>query len=298
MSTFVRSPCPALAPWVRLLWASDPCTPPEAGAHRERVLPTGSMHIVFRIQGPPLTLYQGVDSEVSQHLGPIIVGGARSGYYVKRIGDATASVGVQLQPGGAMPLLGVPASALAEQHTALDALWGTDAERLHERLHAPDTHSSVLATGGTADLRLRARVDLLEATLLARLQHTKFHAGKLPWLTHTIAELELGVSLGSLVVRSGISHRAFITRFREMVGLPPKMFARIRRFQRVVGVLSRPSAGRPMFAERLQLARLALAEGYSDQAHLSRDFLEFAGLTPRTYARQAPVAPNHVQVRR
>src|SRR4029079_19485760 len=60
----------------------------------------------------------------------------------------------------------------------------------------------------------------------------------------------------------GISTRQLERRFKDAVGLPPKLFCRIQRFQRVFQQIE---AGRGW-------VETALACGYYDQAHLVRDF--------------------------
>ena len=135
MSTFSRRPCAPLVPWVERLWATHLDRTERVESHRERVLPTGAMHIVLRLSDSPLTLFENENGEASQSPGNLIVGGARSSYYVKLASDCACSVGVQLKPGGALALLGVPASELAERHTPLDALWGRDSARLFDELH-------------------------------------------------------------------------------------------------------------------------------------------------------------------
>jgi transcriptional regulator GlxA family with amidase domain len=59
--------------------------------------------------------------------------------------------------------------------------------------------------------------------------------------------------------------------FHREVGLPPKLYARLLRFRRMLGVLNRAD---PRWAD------LAAHAGYSDQPHLVREFREFAGLSP------------------
>ena len=83
--------------------------------------------------------------------------------------------------------------------------------------------------------------------------------------------------IGWICDRLGRSRRHLAVRFREQVGLPPKTVGRIMRFDRAVSLLAREDA---------ELAGVAFECGYYDQAHLNRDFREFAGVSPAAFARQ------------
>lgn len=295
VTTFARRPCPALAPWVQQLWATHGDLASLGALGRERVLPTGAMHVAIRLSDAPLSVFADAVGDASRTMGHVIVGGARAAAYVKQTGDGASSVGVQLRPGAARALLGVPASALAEQHTPLDALWGLDALYLRERLHDVMQRSLGTARRDSPDVGLRAQVDLLELVLLerARLVDSLQHG---EWVVHVVRAIEADVPLAAIVEECGVSHRTLITRFRDMVGLPPKVFARVRRFQRVVDVLSKGQGGAAL-QRPTSLAQLALASGYADQAHMSREFFDLSGVSPSTYSKLAPVAANHVPVR-
>ena len=61
-NTVQRAPSPALRPFVRILWVSEGDRGSASGAEqREHVLPTGEVHIVFRLAGPALRLFDGPD---------------------------------------------------------------------------------------------------------------------------------------------------------------------------------------------------------------------------------------------
>jgi AraC-like DNA-binding protein len=84
-----------------------------------------------------------------------------------------------------------------------------------------------------------------------------------------------GRAVAEVQSETGLSHTRFIQLFREHVGLTPKLFCRLQRFQRV---LQRIERGLPV-----NWADLAAECGYFDQAHLIHDFRAFSGLTPLAY---------------
>jgi len=110
------------------------------------------------------------------------------------------------------------------------------------------------------------------------------------------------IALGSLASEMGCSHRTLIARFRAYVGVPPKTIARVLRFNRALRSLDRLSGTRgneppskPYLAARqpedplvgaVPWADLAADCGYCDQAHLIKDFREFAGMTPDRFLRR------------
>jgi len=268
-----RAPGLSLRPFVRSMWAADasPIGKAASGAFlREHVLPTGDMHLVFRLAGPPLRLFADAVDSVGYTVGHAIVGGARSAFYARDVSVATCSVGVQLRPGAARALFGVPADELAERHAPLDALWGAHASEVLERLHEAGMPA--------------ARLTLLEDLLNERLKPQP-HAMH-PAIAQALLQLGNGATVSDLVDASGYSHRRFIALFRDAAGLPPKRLERVLRFQRVMAA----DAARG----NLPWADLAIQSGYCDQPHFNRDFLEITGMTPQAYRRASPSSPNHV----
>ena len=79
-----------------------------------------------------------------------------------------------------------------------------------------------------------------------------------------------------------ISRRRLTQLFKEQVGMAPKQYRWLRRFQRVIG----NAAG----GKAIDWAQLALGSGYDDQAHLTHEFREFSGMTPTAWlARERPL---------
>lgn len=240
----------------------------------EHILPSGEMHLVFRLHGPEIRIFDRQHTADGLDLGHAVIGGARAGFYAKEIAGSSEAVGVQLMPGAALALLGLPASELAGQHTRLEDLWGNSARQMQEQLAEASTPAQ--------------KMQGLQGFLLARLKSAPLAAAS-PAMVWAVAQLKAGATVRQTVAQSGYSHRQFIRLFSHCVGLPPKQYSRVQRFQRALALLQRSGATRAC-----SLADVAQGAGYSDQPHFNREFREFSGLTPEQY-RQAPVvSPNHV----
>jgi AraC-like DNA-binding protein len=265
-------PAPALRSIVKTLWVATPATgQPALASAREHVLPTGDMHLVIRLSAAPLRIYAGPADHSGYTVGHAVVGGARAAFYARDVSTPSWSVGAQLHPGAAQALFGASAAELAGRHTPLEDLWGAAAGTTRERL---------LEAGDPQ--RQLARFEALLAQRWSRLR------GLHPAVAQAIEQLATTGNVGEVVAQSGYSHRHFIALFRQVVGLSPKAYARVRRFQ---DTLARLTADRTA-----AWTDLAAEGGYSDQAHLIREFREFAGIAPETYRVISPPLANHVPV--
>lgn len=170
-----------------------------------------------------------------------------------------ACIELRLTPLGAHRVLGLPMHELENRTVPLD---------------------DVLANTGELTDRLRdarswtQRFDLVESFLLRRLDRSGAPEPSLDWAWAHLRRTGGSIPIRALADDLGWSHRRLIVRFREQIGVAPKTFARLVRFDRAVSALR---AGRG-------LAETAFATGYFDQAHMTRDFRELAGTTPASFA--------------
>jgi AraC-like DNA-binding protein len=238
---------------------------------REHVVPTGSMHLVFRLSDDPLLLYRDDEDREGALISTAIVGGARSRYYIRDVSRPLCSVGAQLRPGSAMLLFGAPAGELANRHTPLEDLWGARVATIRDRL----------CDAATLEERLDAFEDVLAECLPAV-------RGLHPAVAHGLEQLVTNTSVHEVVKQSGYSHRRFVELFVRDVGLTPKAYSRVRRFQRALHQAS--ASGRPSWSD------VAADAGYSDQSHFTREFRECVGVTPTEYRVVAPRFSHHVPV--
>jgi AraC-like DNA-binding protein len=160
---------------------------------------------------------------------------------------------------GARRLLGVPAPELANRLVGLEDVLGSFAAELSERLaDAPDATS---------------RNAVAQRLLADRLSD---EPPPPPEIIHALARLQAtrgGANIETLAAEVGWSRRHLAARFREMVGLPPKVLARLIRVEHAA---QRLRAGDP-------LADIAYAAGYADQSHFNREFRDLVGCTPTEF---------------
>lgn len=230
------------------------------------------MHIAIRLGDRPLRLFGDVRDEVGSVIGDYVLGGIRDTAVCKAVDQNVGSVGAMLRPGVADLLSRTPAGALAHRHTCLEDLWKrSDLEELRNRLE-------------TSPIRAH-QLDILEDFLLRRLPRIR---GVHPLIAHALSRLNEGVAVTDIVGESGFSHRYFASRFVENVGLSPKAYHRLGRFNRALDHLHGAST--------TSLAEVAAAKGYADQPHLTREFRSFTGLTPDQYRSIAPLQARHVPI--
>ena len=258
-------PGDALLPFVHSLWLAGAAAAPSV---REHSLPGGAMHVAIRLDAP-LRLHAGADDRDGYAVARAVVAGARARYCIKDTSLPTRSVGAVLRPGAAQALFGCSALELADRHVPLEQLWGADAGRLLERLQA--------------EVDPQRQLQGFAAALRARLRPA---GGLHPPVAVALQALVRGRPVAEAAIASGHSHRHFIARVSEAVGLTPKRYARVRRFRHALRHLAGTES----------LAAVAQAAGYSDQAHFQREFRELAGVTPRTFRAARPLHPRHLPV--
>jgi AraC-like DNA-binding protein len=230
----------------------------------DRILPSGTVELVINLADDRVRIERTASRDTPQVYSGAVASGPYSAAFLVDAAQHAAMLGVHFRPGGAPAVLGVPSVALADRHVDLADLWSArDANALRARLCEATTH--------------RSRLAVLEQVLIERLTA---RSGPHPAVQLALAAFGAdgaGASVGEVTRRSGLSHRRLLTLFTRDIGLPPKQFCRIRRFQRVHASAQRSG--------RIDWADLALQCGFSDQAHLSNELKRLSGMTPRVYAR-------------
>ncbi len=169
--------------------------------------------------------------------------------------------GLRFRPGRAGAALGISPRDLRDERVPLADLWGTDAERLHEQLsRSPSAVAAARQIAGAVAARTSSPADPapgsdpVAAEAVRRIEAT---AGRVR-LSTLAADLQLG-------------ERQLRQRVTMQIGYGPKMFARVVRLH---------TALRALHHESTELAEIAAATGFADQAHLTREVHGLTGATP------------------
>jgi AraC-like DNA-binding protein len=232
-----HAPASSLLRHVDKLWVRD-----GVHSHAHRVLPDGCVDILFHLGDAPRAE---------------VVGTMTTALLVQP--DARRIVAVRMRAGAAASVLGQPIDELTDRRVALDPWW-PDWPALHEALAA------------TADAREQV------ALLAARMARALADA---PPIDREVEHAALRLAsddpprIAELARELGRSRQHLARRFTAVVGVGPKVFARVARMSRLV---------RSLHDAPRDWARIAALHGYADQAHLVHDFAALVGCTPGQYA--------------
>jgi AraC-like DNA-binding protein len=178
-------------------------------------------------------------------------------------------VTVDFKLGGAYPFLGVPLHALTDRMVPLEELWGAEARRLLDRL-----------LGSRDDAQA---VEALEEALAARLERaTHLELRSAVHVLRSVRRLvgeRPNIAVAGLASGVGLSERQLRRVFATAVGVGPKEYLRMLRFNRAIRSTAMPGG------------QLAVEAGYYDQAHLISEFRHLARMTPRDFANRRRRSP-------
>jgi AraC-like DNA-binding protein len=240
----------------------------------EGLLPDGSMNLIVNLggdEGP--RLFDPARTGRVEGLDGCVVTGAHSGFAIVDTAGLAVSMGVHFKPGGAFPFLGFSAAELRDAHAPLESIWGSKpARELRGRLFEARTPEAGFL--------------ILERALLAGANRPLERHPAVSLALEDLRSASPAPTISELIERTGLSRKRFVKVFRYEVGLTPKLFSRIHRFQDLVRIIE---GGR-----RVDWGELALMCGYFDQAHFIHDFRSFSGLSPGSYVTRRGAHANHV----
>jgi AraC-like DNA-binding protein len=267
-----RSPHPALAPYIKTFWyACDP-----AATHRhERVLPNGHAQIVISLARDYLT-DANHPTDPLQHTPAALFLGIYSHHQQIDAIDLSELIGILFHPGGTTAFFPESTALFTNCETDLITLWGRAAQNLRNDLREAQPISR--------------KFDLLDFALRHRLSESKTQRrpSAIDYALTRLQQYPGTTTIAALTRDIGVSPRRLSQQFREQIGVSPKLYCRIRRFQQAVQLIHSGAD--------IHWAELALTCGYYDQSHFTNDFHAFSGISPTHYSTARRPWANHINL--
>lgn len=216
-------------------------------------------------QGVPITLFPAVTASYIKFspVTAVVSGQATRPTKVDSV-LGSAGLGVKLRIGALYSLFKIPADELTNQVVWLNDLLGTAAVEIVERIAEETTFS--------------AQVQRFEQLFLERMGTNSDSTGLIEQEAVAVLQQEPRFTVSRLAQAIGYSPRQLQRKLNTFTGLSPRLFRRISRFEKALELIQAlPVEREPDWSS------IALACGYSDQAHFIREFREFAGCTPTGY---------------
>lgn len=244
-------------------------------AHKvDRFLPNGDTEILIDFQDTPQFIYDNDTLKEIQACNRVWASGFRTEPITIPSGNDAAMMVIAFKKGKAASFFPFPMNEIADSVVDADLVWGTDFGSLRERLLA------------TKDIDQRFRI--VEDFLIREFQSQMAINPCVAYAIGKMTERPDAISIARMNAKIGYSQKHFTEMFRRQVGVTPKSYLKIMRFQKAVRTIDA--------SDNIDWGQVSLECGFYDQSHFINDFKHFAGFTPEQYAKIHTNYQNYIPV--
>lgn len=247
------SPSTLLLAYVRKYWFLEGFSGTEASTV-ERILPDGCTELIIHYGQP----FRKIDGNNQNQQETAFVFGQLDRFIDLLPGQNIGVMGVRFHPWGLNQFIKIPAANLKGEAVSLKDLFGNAEQELVDKI--------------LESTNVKQKAEIMDRFLMNHFKNKTSYPG-ISSIIDLIKHHEGSLSIDRLTRMTGHSERQLERYFYNEIGLSPKSFSRILRFQNVLRLATKARS----------LTDLALSAGYYDQAHFSREFTEIAGNSPRNY---------------
>jgi len=233
----------------------------------ERVVPIGTVELMFHYRQPFFVSRQGAESEQPRSF----ISGVSSSFCDVVARGGSGVIAVTFHPFGACNFFGFSLAQIENGPIDLRDIDCGNIRRLEEQVYEMDTTAQ--------------RISAIERFLMARL--APVDRDDESFLRRSVGVIDRccgRISTRELCNALSLSEKSLERKFCRLVGKSPKQFSKIVRFQNVL---------RSLGARNGSLSAIALENGYFDQAHFIRDFKSLSGFTPGEFMTLGPCASDY-----
>ena len=258
MEYHISKPSLFLSQFVKQYWAIENCLP-KGAEHTQRIIPNGLSELIFYFSDKPESSDNCI--RISDQT---VVTGQLSKHYDLKVTGNLSMFSIVFHPFALSVFVGFPSSELLNQALPLRYLFKDSINELEDNL--------IMAKS------FNQRINIVETFLQSVLQKQSTNQNYLSRIKHSVQLINQTrgmVSINKLAGEACYGRKQFERAFLETVGISPKQFLKVVRFQNVIHEKS--------ISNQLNMTDLTYKCGYYDQSHMTNDFQKFSGLSPRKF---------------
>lgn len=253
MNLKFATPSPALQPYIKRYWAVENSLSKDK-EHTQRIIPTGL---------PELTFYFGdrPKSERRNLEGNTVLNGQQNDFYDLFITGNLSMFAITFQSNGLSQFLKIPINELQNQTIFLGLIDKVFSQYLEDNLAEAET--------------FQHRVNIVENYFKTLIHHqtTSVDDKRMRHAVDLIRLTKGSIAIDFLASSSCLSRKQFERIFLSNIGISPKQFLKIIRFQNAIRL--------KQLNFHIGLTEIAYAAGYYDQSHFINEIKELTGRTPK-----------------
>ena len=257
MPVHFAMPSKILAPYIKRYWAIENTLDKDETCV-QRIIPTGLAELLLYFTPRPKIL---TDNKYLSDNAALY--GQQNDFYDMELTGDLSVFSIVFQPQGLMQFFKFPLHEIYNQNVPLLYLCGQAGRDLEEKM-------------GEA-ITFEQRVNIAETYLLNLLKnnYADFEFRRINHVVELIKQTYGSININEIASEICLSRRQFERVFAEQIGISPKQYLKIIRFQFAIFQKQQNI--------ELNMTELSLESGYFDQSHFINDFKSFCGLTPKQY---------------
>jgi AraC-like DNA-binding protein len=257
MPVYFAKPSTTLAPYIKRYWAIEN-TLGRGEVCVQRIVPTGLTELLLYFTSRPKVLNNKkcLSDNVALY-------GHQNGFYdIELTGDLSV-FSIVFQPQGLMRFFKFPLHEICNQNVPLRYISGQNGRDLEEKMGEATT--------------FHQRVNIVETYLCNLLKNnfSDFEFRRINHIAELIKRTNGNITIPQMASAACLSRKQFERIFSEYIGITPKQYLKIIRFQFAIFQKQQNAD--------LNMTELSYESGYFDQSHFINDFKSLSGLTPKQY---------------
>ena len=255
MSFEIAKPSTFLKPYIKQYWATESVL--DTGKqHTQRIIATGLPELSFYFGNIPKSDKRNIE-------GSTLLNGQQNDYYDLIIAGQLSMFSVTFQPNGLSHFLKIPMNELHNQTVFLETIDKAFSQQLGEKLAASDSFKN--------------RILIVENYFLQRLgiQQISVDHQRMSHSIELITSAKGIISIDFLASKACLSRKQFERIFLKHIGISPKQFLKIIRFQNAIYL--------KQSLVDINMTELAYEAGFYDQPHFINEIKELTGQTPKIF---------------